>query len=90
MKRKGIDLIKGTKVFVELGTLVQKLDSIFDKASLSKNRILRKFENSYEPIFGIKIALERLHGLLDYQKYLMSDKDFLVHANKRIGFTELL
>jgi hypothetical protein len=48
--------------------LVQKLDSIFDKASLSKNRILRKFENSYEPIFGIKIALERLHGLLDYQK----------------------
>ena len=68
MKRKGIDLIKGTKVFVELGTLVQKLDSIFDKASLSKNRILRKFENSYEPIFGIKIALERLHGLLVYQK----------------------
>ena len=68
MKRKGVDLIKGTKVFVELGALVQKLDSIFDKASLSKNKILRKFENSYEPIFGIKIAIERLHGLLEYQK----------------------
>ena len=39
MKRKGVDLIKGTKVFVDLGTLVQKLDLIFDKASLSKNRI---------------------------------------------------
>ncbi len=39
MKRKGVDLIKGSKVFVDLGTLVQKLDLIFDKASLSKNRI---------------------------------------------------
>lgn len=44
------------------------MDVIFGRVSLAKARTLRKYENSYEPQFGFKVAIERLHGLQAGQK----------------------
>jgi len=33
------------------------------KASLSKAKTMRKYENAYEPQFGIKVSIHKLHGL---------------------------
>ena len=43
--------------------LLKGLDQFYGKASLTKAKVDRKFENAYEQSFGFRISLKRLHGL---------------------------
>jgi hypothetical protein len=43
--------------------VISKLDNLFGKPSLFKNKLSKKYENSYEPSFGFRLSLQRLHGL---------------------------
>lgn len=54
-----------------LQRVFENLDVLFGRISLAKARTLRKYENSYEPQFGFRIGIERLHGLLSDQKGLV-------------------
>ena len=44
------------------------LDNLFGKPSLFKPKLDTKFENSYEPTFGFRLSVPRLHKLEDQQK----------------------
>lgn len=57
--RKGLVASKNE----ESGKIVSMLDGLFGKPSLFKTKIMKKFENSYEPSFGFRLSLQRLHGL---------------------------
>lgn len=42
---------------------LKAVDQLYGKASLSKEKMLRKWENVYDPGFGFRLAIERLHGI---------------------------
>mmetsp|Transcript_13064 Transcript_13064/g.20288 ORF Transcript_13064/g.20288 Transcript_13064/m.20288 type:complete len:140 (+) Transcript_13064:4193-4612(+) len=64
LNRKGI--ITSTNK-VELSNILEKIDEIFGKASPYKTKTSKKYENSYEPSFGFRIQVQRLHGLTNDQ-----------------------
>ena len=43
--------------------VIAELDKIFGKATLSKSLMLKRFGNSYEPKYGFRVSVNRLHGL---------------------------
>ena len=62
LTKKGIELREKQQVKVE--DLISELDRIFGKVSFLKKHMLRKLGNSYEPKFGFRVIVQRLHGLL--------------------------
>lgn len=47
--------------------MLSLLDNLFGKPSLFKQKLDKKYENSYEPIFGFRLSVTRLHGLMPSQ-----------------------
>lgn len=46
-----------------IDSVIESLNGLFGKVSLSKARTSRKYENAYEQQFGFKISIEKLSGL---------------------------
>jgi hypothetical protein len=63
-ERKGLKLDS----HMEVKQIIMELEEIFGKVSLSKQKMLSRFENSYEPKYGYKVSVTRLHGLPASQK----------------------
>lgn len=69
LTKKGIELRE--KQSVKVDDLIAELDRIFGKVSFTKKHLKRMYGNSYEPKFGFRVVVQRLHGLLGSQKGLV-------------------
>lgn len=58
-KKKGLNA--GQQL--DIGTVLAGLEGLFGKVSLSKQHILKRYVNTYEPKYGFRITMQRLHNL---------------------------
>jgi len=61
--------MKGKTVDVE--KVNDALDKLFGKASFNKKHLFKRFTNSYEPKYGFRVAVQRLHALPNPQKEMI-------------------
>ena len=68
LKKKGISMSKNQ---MQIQNVLIELEKIFGKASLSKPHLLKRYGNSYEPKYGFRISLQRIHGLPSNSKDML-------------------
>ena len=59
-QKKNVELKSKT---ASVDDVITELDKIFGKATLAKSMMLKRFGNSYEPKYGFRVSVNRLHGL---------------------------
>ena len=62
---------RGTQMPSQESQVYQQLEQMFGKATLHKGQLSKKYENQYEPQYGFRLSVQRLHGLRDTQKKMV-------------------